>query len=198
VVKFLLQREQPVDVVLDGGWRLTARVAAVAGDHVDLGAVDGIAHLPGQLRSGQATMTWRTRYGAVERRGTLIEVADAPGLRLLTPDEAIPVQRREFVRVPADLPVAVIGESGRLSARTADLSIGGMLLAPPAPASLGLGESVRFVLDLGDLSIRGDGVVVRGDADGTRAVHFDALQGRVERAISRYVARRQRELIAAR
>lgn len=193
----LLQHEQPVDLVLDGGWRLTARVAAVAGDHVDLAAVDGDVHLPGQLRTCQARMLWRTRHGAAERRGTLIEVPDAPGLRLLTPEAAVPVQRRAFVRVPATLPVVLIGEGGRLSARTADLSIGGMLLAPPAAAALNLGERVRFVLDLGDVSIRGDGVVVRGDADGTRAVHFAALQGRVERAISRYVARRQRELIAA-
>lgn len=196
-MELLLQHEQPVDLVLDGGWRLTARVASVAGDHVDLGAVGGAAHLPGRLRSCQARMIWRTRHGAAERRGTLIELPDADGLRLLTPEEAVPVQRRAFVRVPTELTVVVIGDGGRLTARTADLSIGGMLLAPSAGADLRLGEAVRFVLDLGDVSIRGDGVVVRGDADGTRAVHFATLQGRVERAISRYVARRQRELIAA-
>jgi hypothetical protein len=193
-VELLLQREQPVDLVLDGGWQLTARVAAIATDHVEIASADGELRLPGGLPACQATMSWRTRTGKAERRGVLTETG-VGGLRLRPAGEPMRVQRREFVRVPAELSAAIIGDGGRLTARTLDLSIGGMLLAAPADA-LALHDVVRFALDLGDVSIRGDGVVVRGTADGTRAIHFNELQGRVERAISRYVARRQRELIA--
>lgn len=191
----MLAPEQPVDLVLDGGWRLTARVAAVTAGHVDLASTGGPLRLPGELASCPATMTWRTRLGGAERRGTLVPAADGR-LRLRTAGEALQVQRRQFVRVPAELPAAIIGGGGRLTARTVDLSLGGMLLASPAADALDVDQAVRFALDLGDLSIRGDGVVVRGTADGARAIHFHELQGRVERALSRYVARRQRELIA--
>lgn len=193
-MELLLQPQQPVDLVLDGGWRMVARVAAVADGHLDLEAADGPLRLPGDLRSCPAAVSWRTRAGAAEHRGLLAEAGGT--LRLTTEGAALRVQRRQFVRVPADLPVAIIGDRGRLSARTLDLSIGGLLLAAPAADALALHERVRLVLDLGEVSVRAEGRVVRGSAEGTRAVCFDELQGRVERAISRYVARRQRELIA--
>jgi hypothetical protein len=192
-VDVLVDRDQPVDVVLDGGWRLTARVASVGLDYVDLDGVDGALALPGELRWCSALMSWRTRLGAAHRRGVLVD-GPAGLLRLHPIGAALKVQRRRFVRVPVDLSTAVIAADRRLMTRTVDLSVGGMLISPAD--TLAIEDDVRFALDLGELTISGSGTVVRGDSAGLRAVAFSDLQGRAERALSRFVARRQRELIA--
>ncbi|WP_187369434.1 PilZ domain-containing protein [Baekduia soli] len=189
----LLERDQPVEIVLDGGWQVSARVAAVGPDFVDLGPAGRPLMLPGQLLWCGATVSWRTRIGVAHRHGVLVPRDDGR-LRLTPVGDPLRVQRRRFVRVPADLSTAVIASDGRVVTRTQDLSLGGMLLAPAD--TLALDERVRFALDLGALTISGDGLVVRGTTEGARAVQFSDVQGRVERALSRYVARRQRELIA--
>jgi hypothetical protein len=192
-VEVLLEPDQPVDVMLDGGWHLTARVASVAPDHVDLGPLDVPLVLPGQLRWCGATVSWRTRIGAAHRHGILVPAPGAGMLRLHAVGDPIKVQRRHFVRVPAELSTAVIAPDKRLTTRTLDVSVGGMLVAPAD--TLVLDDTVRFALDLGALTISGDGTVVRGSAEGARSIRFSDLQGRAERALSRYVAQRQRELI---
>jgi PilZ domain len=192
-VDVLLDRDQPVDIVLDGGWRLTARVASVGDEHVDLGPIDGPLALPGELRWCMATISWRTRVGAAHRRGMLVQGPNKH-LRLQSLGEAVRIQRRRFVRVPADLPAALIADDRRLLTRTLDVSLGGMLVSPAD--SLAIEDTVRFALDLGPLTISGDASVVRGTPEGARGVMFGPLQGAAERALSRFVASRQRELIA--
>jgi hypothetical protein len=193
-VEVLLERDQPVDVVLDGGWHLTARVAAVGREYVDFAPLDTALALPGQLRWCGATVSWRTRIGAAHRHGVLVPAPDSGQLRLHPVGDPMKVQRRQFVRVPAELSTAVIAPDKRLTTRTLDVSVGGMLVAPAD--TLVLDDTVRFALDLGALTIAGDGTVVRGSAEGARGISFTDLQGRSERALSRYVAQRQRELIA--
>jgi hypothetical protein len=192
-VQVLLEKNQPVDIVLDGGWQLTAKVMTVAADHVDLGPIDAPLSLPGQLRWCGATVSWRTRVGAAQSHGVVVPRADGV-LRLHPLGDPLRVQRREHVRVPAELSTAVIGGE-RLLTRTMDVSLGGMLVAPAD--SLTLEEEVRFALDLGSLTVSGSGRVVRGTAEGARGVCFASLEGGAERALSRFVAQRQRELISA-
>jgi hypothetical protein len=193
-VEVLLERDQPVDVLLDGGWHLSARVAAVARDYVDFAPLDAPFTLPGDLRWCGATVSWATRIGAASRHGILVHLPEGDTLRLHPVGDPEKVQRREFVRVPAELSTAMICPDKRLTARTLDVSVGGMLVAPAD--KLVLDDHVRFALDLGALTIAGAGIVVRGDDEGTRGIRFAELQGRSERAISRYVAQRQRELLA--
>lgn len=193
-MEVLLERDTPVDITLDGGWQITARVAAVGQDFVDLGPVGPPLQLPAQLRWCGATMAWRTRLGAAHRRGVLVNAPDAGLLRLHPIGDPMKVQRRRFVRVPAELSTAVIAPDKRLTTRTLDVSVGGMLVAPAE--TLVLDDVVRFALDLGQITIAGDGRVVRGTSDGARGILFSDLQGRAERQLSHYVAQRQRELIA--
>jgi hypothetical protein len=192
-VEVLLERDQPVDITLDCGWQLTARVASVGLEHVDLGPLTEPLELPAQLRWCGATISWRTRIGAAHRRGVLVNGPDDT-LRLHPVGDPMKVQRRQFVRVPAELPTAVIAPDKRLTTRTLDVSVGGMLVAPAG--TLVLDDTVRFALDLGAITIAGDGRVVRGTSEGTRGIVFADLQGRAERQLSHYVAQRQRELIA--
>jgi len=191
----MLERGQPVEVNLDGGWHLTAKVAAVGPDYVDLGPLDEPLQLPGALRWCGATIGWRTRIGAAQRHGVLTGGPGTGTLRLTPVGDPLKVQRRQFVRVPAELSTAVIAAERRLTTRTLDVSIGGMLVAPAD--TLTLDDNVRFALDLGGLTIQGAGLVVRGTQEGARAVRFAELQGRVERALSRFIAQRQRELLGA-
>jgi len=182
----------PVDVVLDGGWRVSASVLAVDDDHVELGPVDGPLALPGGLRWCPATITWKTKVGAGNRHGILIPSEE--GRLVLHPHgKPLRIQRRRYVRVPAELTAAVIGENGRLITRTVDVSVGGMLVEDAE--ELSLSEEVRFALDLGTVTISGTGKVVRGTGDGARGLAFESLQGRAERALSRFIAERQRAML---
>jgi hypothetical protein len=194
-VDVLLERAQPVDVVLDGGWRLTAHVADVAADHVDVAADGGFA-LPGGIDQCRATLTWRTKIGVAQRHGILVPQAGGL-LRLHGADPAEEVQRRRFVRVPAECTAALVAAGDRrVLARTRDISIGGMLLET-APA-LPIHELVRFAVDLGEaIKVIGTGEIVRGSTDGERAVRFERLDARNEQTLSRFVATRQRELLRA-
>jgi hypothetical protein len=194
-VELLLERQVPVDITLDGGWHLTARVASVGRHHVDLGPLDAPLALPAGLRWCGATISWRTRIGAAHRRGILVAGPTGGHLRLHPIGDPVKVQRRRFVRVPAELSTAVIAPDKRLTTRTLDVSVGGMLVAPAE--TLTLEDTVRFALDLGAITISGDGRVVRGTAEGGRGILFANLQGRAERQLSHYVAQRQRELIAS-
>jgi hypothetical protein len=193
-VEVLLERDTPVDITLDGGWHITARVAAVGMEYVDLGPVDEALQLPAQLRWCGATIAWKTRIGAAHRRGILVSAPGDGILRLHPVGDPMKVQRRRFVRVPAELSTAVIGADKRLTTRTLDVSVGGMLVAPAE--TLILDDVVRFALDLGAITVAGDGRVVRGTSDGARGILFCDLHGRAERQLSHYVAQRQRELIA--
>jgi hypothetical protein len=185
-----LDRGQRVHLILDGGRHLTARVAALGADVIDL-EPDAAAAVSGQPRWCVATMTWATRLGAARRHGVLVVGEPDGTLRLHAHRPAHPVQRRAFVRVPAEVTAAVIAPDQRVTARTLDLSLGGMLLATdllPTPTA------VRFALDLGPLTVSGGGEVVRA-GDGACAVRFAAVQGRVELALGRFIAARQRELL---
>jgi hypothetical protein len=193
-VEVLLERHVPVDITLDGGWHLTAQVTSVGLEHVDLGPLGAPLQLPAQLRWCGATISWKTRIGAAHRRGILVGGTEPGSLRLHPVGDPMKVQRRRFVRVPAELATAVIAPDKRLTTRTLDVSIGGMLVAPAD--TLTLEDTVRFALDLGAITISGDGRVVRGTSEGARGILFQDLQGRAERQLSHYVAQRQRELIA--
>jgi hypothetical protein len=191
-VELVLERGQPVEIVLDRGLCLTATVAAVGAAHLDLAPVDVALALPAPARWCPATVAGCTPLGTVRHQGILTAAGERT-VRLTPVGEPLRVQRRAYVRVPAELAAAVIAADHRVVARTLDVSIGGMLLAAADP--LAPGDRVRFALDLGTITVSGDGQVVRGSDEGARAVRFAELQGRVERAVARYVARRQRELI---
>jgi hypothetical protein len=193
-VEVLLECHVPVDITLDGGWHLTAQVTSVGLEHVDLGPIEQPLTLPAQLRWCGATITWKTRIGAAHRRGILVKGSQPGELRLHPIGDPMKVQRRRFVRVPAELATAVIAPDKRLTTRTLDVSVGGMLVAPAD--TLTIDDTVRFALDLGAITISGDGRVVRGTSEGARGILFADLQGRAERQLSHYIAQRQRELIA--
>jgi hypothetical protein len=195
-VDALLEPGLVVDVVLDGGWRRTASVVRATPEAVDLQSVGAALVLPGQLRWCSAALEWRAGTGAVRAAGVVHRTDDADAdLRLVPVAEPLKVQRRRFVRVPAELPAAVVAERARrVLARTVDVSVGGMLLADAT--ALAVGTAITFALDLGTATVSGGGRVVRATPQGARGVEFAELSAAGERTLARFVAERQRRRLA--
>ena len=68
------------------------------------------------------TISWRTRIGAAHRHGVLVPLPEPASLRLHPVGDPAKVQRRQFVRVPAELSTAVIAPDKRLTTRTLDVA----------------------------------------------------------------------------
>ena len=136
-------------------------------------------------------------HGLVRVRGeALLENQDL--IRFHSLEDAEVLQRREFVRIDAPQPVLVEAEEGSAPVRThaLDVSGGGMLLR--GLASLELGTSVRFRLELGagEPTIEGRARVVRaGDSD-ERGVVFEQISSANRQRLIRFIFDRQRAALA--
>jgi hypothetical protein len=184
----------PLDVVLDGGWRLAVRSAATgtAQDELELVPVAGPAVLPGGMERCAAALEWRSARGLVRRAG---ELSVRDGRLVLTGlVEAVVMQRRDFARVRCAVRVAVLGAGApaELGCRTVDLSAGGMLVEDAA--LLQLGDRVRWTVTIpGEGELEGTGAVVRATPFGHRAVRFAALPDHDDRRLARFVFAQERE-----
>jgi len=178
------------DIVLDGGWRQHVLVAETA-DELVLRPIDGLAVLPGTLTSCPAALEWRDAGRAARVSGSVTPTDD--GFAFTASAEVRDVQRREFVRVPAEVRAAIVSEDLQIVARTVNISLGGVQLTDAA--DLRVGDSLRFALELGDDTITVHGRVIRGDLDGTRGVAFEDLSLAVERRLARFLAGRQRSVV---
>lgn len=190
----LIEPDVEVVVTLDGGWEASAVVMAIRDDQVDLRMVSGTlepAALPGGISECDARITWETRLGTAQRAGTLTVSADGL-LQLDATGRPQSLQRRSHVRVPADLVAAIVGDEHRVVTRTLDISVGGMLLSPVE--SIVPEQNVRFAIGLGDITVTGNGEVVRETPDGAPAVRFLGLHPLAEHELSAYVDRRRQEL----
>lgn len=192
----LIEPDVDVVVALEGGWQVPAVVMAVSDNCVDLRMVSDAlepAALPGGLTECEARITWETRLGTAAREGTITVSADGL-LRLDASSSEQSLQRRGHVRVPADLVAAIVGEDSRVVTRTLDISVGGMLLSPVD--SIVPDQHVRFAIGLGDITVTGNGEVVRETPDGAPAVRFVGLHDLAERELAAFVDQRRRELAA--
>lgn len=185
----------PVDLVIEGGWRLPVKPLAQDPSHGDvrLEPFMGEAAMPGGAGEVHATLEWRSARGLVRRQGVLRLGRDG-GFILSDAREAVVMQRRNFARVRSTVRVAVAGEErdGELITRTVDLSVGGMLVEQAA--LLEVDERVAFVLTLADDEVvHGEGVVVRATPFGHRAVRFDPFPRLDEQRVARFVFAQERE-----
>jgi len=163
------------------------RDAVSVGTDADLALLDA-------LERATAAVSWRSRAGGAARRAGVLIPRPAGRMRDQAMGRLPAVQRRSTVRVSAALRAAVFTGERSLLSRTLNLSAGGMLLAPAE--TLTVGDAVRFAIDLGGITVTGDGTVLRAEPDGGRAIRFDGLDARAVNALAGFVARRQRELLA--
>jgi hypothetical protein len=134
--------------------------------------------------------------GRVRLSGTATQEdpSDPDVLRIDEPRSIEVLQEREYVRVKTSRPAVITSRRDPMPVEsfTIDLSGGGFLLA--GPASLKIGDEVRFQLDLtrGELVIGGTGRVVRVDNMGHRAIAFESISELDRRRLIRFLFECQR------
>ncbi len=152
---------------------------------------------PWQLRS--AIVEYASPLGVHRVQGRAHSDPVRPEIVYLARDGGEVVQRREWARVDAVLPVRITADGGVGQAHTRNLSAGGMLVLDPV--GLAVGDLVGFALRLADseLPITGRGTVtaVRG-AERTAAIRFDAVLSADRERIVRWVMERQRQELRVR
>jgi c-di-GMP-binding flagellar brake protein YcgR len=131
-----------------------------------------------------------TSDGDIASAAVRIVACDGRGSVRVAPLGAQPavVQRREFLRVKAVIPVVVrhggVGAAHR-DALTADVSGGGLLLTGVSALSCGDAAWLQIELADGAAPVEALGTVVREEADGRRAVRLDSLAARDEQRLVR-------------
>jgi hypothetical protein len=133
----------------------------------------GISRLSGILKSDRGGLLTLAMTGKVER-----------------------IQRREFVRVGANLPVTVTGVDEDIGGETTTLDLSGRGVRVLDPWQMPLGLEVRLEIKLPDGPVHALGRVVREAADGERGISFADLPRNDEDRVIRFI--RERELQALR
>ncbi len=154
------------------------RVRRLKGTEVAVEATTGrgIQRFTGELRSDDDSVLTLAMAGDVER-----------------------VQRRDWVRVSAALPVTVrgIGESVGGETTTVDVSGNGLLIADPFRLPLGLDVRVDIGLPDDEPPVRVLGRVVREAADGQKGIRIDSLGRAEEDRMIRFIRERERQMLRA-
>jgi hypothetical protein len=190
--------------------------ALSAGQHVTV----NLAHLdtmPGTIESAEgATVTVALtvrddRIARLMNREIYIELMSGRGinrytgvlksdkgglLTLAMTGQVERIQRREFVRVDASLPVIVTGVDSDVGGETTTLDLSGRGLRVLDPWQLELGLEVRLEIKFPDGPVHALGQVVREAGEGERGISFRDLPRQEEDRVIRYI--RERELQALR
>jgi hypothetical protein len=151
------------------------RIARLMGREVFVEAMSGrgINRFTGVLKSDTGGVLTLAMTGAVER-----------------------IQRREFVRVEAIVPVVVKGVDQPLGGETTTLDVSGRGIRITDPWELPMALPVRLEMKLPDGSVHVLGRVVREAGPGERGINFEDLPRAEEDRIIKYI--RDRELQALR
>lgn len=164
-----------VDVVLAGGWRLTARATDPArGEEVRLKPTGADTLMPCGVAATPAALEWRTTDGLVRREGALHH--DGDSLVLAVAKDAVVMQRRQYTRVSVAVEVEVAGGGGQVVTRTVDLSEGGMLLE--RAGDLSVDDRIEVAISLpAQAPVTATAVVRRATPFGHRALELVAVDG---------------------
>ena len=174
--------------------RLPARVERVEEDRVTL-ALFVRPDTPVQwVESVEAELeTTAEERGVVRARGAVS--AEGPGLDALVTVELAEsevVQRRDFVRVDASVPVTV-WPGGGPAVETFATNVSGAGFALAGPSGLAVGTRFRFRLRLPDEpALEGAARVVREGERGERGCAFESIDERERELIVRFTFDRQR------
>ena len=195
VASVTLAPGQQVLATLPGVGSLAATVETVAAG--GLSVVLAVPAPPGATLAGQRVVVEHATPRGLRRFTAVVRGAagGAGVLHLALTGEHERIQRREWARVQAVVPVSVAPLSGGAApgrTHTLDVSAGGLLLQDPWP--LPVGADVRVAIALGGES---DGVaavarVVREAAPGRKAVRLLELVHGDEERLVRYVRERER------
>jgi c-di-GMP-binding flagellar brake protein YcgR len=185
---------QHVDLVLDAGSRMTARVEDL--DEVSL--VLGLFREPDVCLPGlDAVIEFIDHRGIHRMRGRVEAHGDESDVIRVVPTADVEhIERREYVRVEAHAPVDVTFEERPdvepIGSTTVNVSASGLLLA--GPSILEVGELIGIALDVGDEEpVRCKCRVVRETQEGFKGAHISEIEQDERERLIRYVFQMQRE-----
>jgi c-di-GMP-binding flagellar brake protein YcgR len=191
-----LEQGQTVLVRLSGAAAVAARVDSVRADEASLILLTPPMRPPA---TGQTCAVEVTVEGGILTLATRVTDHDGRTSMKVAPDSssshAPSVQRRDFVRVDAAVPVVVRdgGPEGPVrEACAVNVSGGGLLLTGIGHLQLGDFAWVALDLEDGTPPIEALVTVVRADADGGRAVRIASISARDEQRIVQFSFARER------
>ena len=189
-----LSEGQHVDLVLDAGSRITARVEEFEEEGMVLGLFrEPDVRLPGL----DALIEFIDHRGIHRLRGHLeAHGRERDAIRMLPTGDIELIQRREYVRVDAHAAVDVTLEDRAdvksIGTTTVNVSASGLLLA--GPSILETGELIGVALDVGEEEpVRCRCRVVRETQEGFKGVHISEIHEDEQERLIRYVFQMQRQ-----
>jgi len=152
-----------------------------------------------RLEGAEVAVEYATGRG-INRFGGILHLNDKrpEQLRIVLSGEAERIQRREWARIEATLPVKVTGIDEDVGGHTVTLNISGGGILVKDPWRMPLGIDVRFELEVeaGAAPIKAMGRVVREPAADQKGIRIESIAREDEERLVRLV--RDRELAALR
>jgi hypothetical protein len=150
-----------------------------------------------RLAGSEVAVEHKTGRG-IQRYGGILQIDSNDTLRVIMQGEAERIQRREWARVEAFLPIKVIGIDEPVGGETQTLNVsgGGVLVKDNWNMPLGIDVRIELFAEPGSEPIRALGRVVRAAGQGEKGVRIDSISREDEERLVRLV--RERELQAAR
>lgn len=153
---------------------------------------------PDALRDRSAIVEYTTPRG-VHRVSGAIDRGDAPEVvRVRRDGLGDVVQRRDFVRVDAAIPVAVtVTDPIRGAAHTTSLNVsaGGLLLSDPLGLPSGAAVAIEIELSPGSAPVLAHGRIVREVGEGAKGVRIELIARDDRERLVRFVVERERHAL---
>lgn len=150
-----------------------------------------------RLAGQEVAVEYKTGRG-IQRFGGILQIDSGEQLRVVMQGEAERIQRREWARVDAHLPITVKGIDEPVGGDTQTLNVsgGGVLIKDKWNLPLGVDVRIELQAEPGAAPIRALGRVVRVAGTDEKGVRIDSISREDEERLVRLV--RERELAALR
>jgi hypothetical protein len=150
-----------------------------------------------RLAGREVAVEYKTGRG-IQRYGGILQIESGERLRVVMQGEAERIQRREWARVPAVLPITVKGIDEPIGGETQTLNLsgGGVLIKDRWNIPLGTDVRIELQSEPGAPPICALGRVVRVAGTEEKGVRIDSISREDEERLVRLV--RERELAALR
>ncbi len=146
-----------------------------------------------QLRDSPAVVEYTTPLGVYRLSGEIARAGDdLEVVRLQRDGHDDVVQRRDFVRVDAVVPLQVNLPGGAAKTTTLNVSGGGLLVQDPVGLEPGTRVELNLELAHGSAPVRATARVIREVAPGETALQIEGIAGEDRERLVRYVTERER------
>ena len=177
----------------DGDTELPAQVDDASEESVTLLLSALPSEVVAQLRNSPAVVEYTTPLGVYRLSGEIAGAGEDPEIvRLRRDGHDDVVQRRDFVRVDAVVPLQVSLPGGAARTTTLNVSGGGLLVQDPVGLEPGTRVDLNLDLAHGSPPVRATARVIREVAPGTTALEIVGIANEDRERLVRYVTERER------